>query len=339
MFGRALLFSLCLCTLRIETARCQEQASIRLETDIRAVECADIESFKNNVRSRLGFDPFQEEAEISATMTLRLQANQLIGRIELHIEEDEQSLGHREFVVTPEECEALMRTLASTLALLIDSVEMPESISTHENTTGSRASQSAVGSQPVVNTQATDDETPWRNELGDHVKSQDPNESIRFFLGIGARFSWLKMPSTLLGPLASFGIRVRNLELALRGSVDVLLGRTRLSSGDEIDGTITTAGLIGCGVFRFLRICPTLDIGALQAKATGIGTRRFKSRFVGYAGLELGVLFPLLDFLSLRLNAALNIALIRTHLRIEDEVVWIAPPASFSLGIDTVFHF
>jgi hypothetical protein len=335
-----------------------KRAKSQIRLDYRAVAgCPKASSFSDRVRARLGYDPFLTKQPTGIpTAIVRITPDsknrKLLTGLLLLKSAAQKQLGTQSVSGRPDECDAIVSSLAAALCIAIDTIEAlskrspaPSSRPTADNQPRSqhkdRESLLQPTSRPTPSTQPAAPREP----------------SLAGFAAVGFSLGGWRVPGIDIGPKVELGLAWPSFSLALTGHLaftpaeqtitQPLDPRSGTSSSADVSATVATGGLIGC--IRAVRlgsraktpwanalaICPTVTLGSFQAKS-GVTDQRLRGRFVAYAGLLTSFNLALTNRIHTRVKGEISATLVRTNVLLGSETLWTAPAVNASLGVDVV---
>ena len=313
--------------------------------------CPDARSFADRVRGRLGYDPF-ELSSVARRGTAKVHietapdAKGITGRIELS-DPAGKLLGVRQIAAQADACGALASSLAATLSIALDAIEV---------LAPPPKAHLPGGAKRQKPTQRPDRESPLvpdsRPTLLLHPRRP---RAVALYGAAGVSVAGGRVPGVGLGPALELGLVGPHFSLALFGSVALTPGAQVLqalaSPGTEADlqASVVTAGLSGCvplfasePTVRMRRwstraaLCPLVELGTFQAKTSRGGDQQLRGRFIAYAGLQATVSLALRSWLQLRLAGAAHATLVRTNIVLGEATLWTAPAFAATLRLDAL---
>jgi hypothetical protein len=313
-------------------------ARLRYEVESAAAGCASESVFRARVARRLGYDPFQNDAP--RELRVHFKAHGSRAHADISLIQDGKPSGQR--ALEDPKCEALLDTVASAVALVLDPV----------------AAISAQSAQDSDNQQAPDvDSTPPPPAPAppapparvEHVDVPTPppppaqeRDSLSPFAYVEATLGFARAPSALLGARIGGGARYGHFSLAGEAQFESTLSSASVTTGtyvDRIDVSLFSGALVPCGHLNPLFVCGVLALGRIQATALDVARPGPDSGLFSVLSLRAGGAFPIGQVLALRAQASLGLPLVRPAYVIDGATALTAPPFDVGLGIGAEARF
>ena len=312
------------------------RAELRVERGVGAQACMNEDELRATVASRLGFDPFITSGDVIATVRLARDGRRLRAVVEL-VDRTGRVLGSRTLTTAAPDCDELGELVALTLAMSIDSIAIEAASEpspaqvvhpTPEAPSPQVESPSPSLAPPIVTTEPTFDAAPRTHD----VSADESTPRIRprlggYVLG-GVDFGHRPRAGALLVAGVSSGYGALRVELegklASRATI-------RPAPGESVRLRWWALSVAGCGQRAPIALCGFVNLGRFEGSARGIAEPRSGSEFtaeVGASGRAFVRLSTRLLFLA-RTDVALAVR--RTEVLIDEDVVWTSPRVTVAL--------
>lgn len=292
--------------------------------------CPGEESFRDGVRSRLGFDPFGTHGPGMA-IQIALEGDELRGRLAIQPAEGAPAR-IRELRAVPGECDDLVQALAMATAVLLEPPSPEAVLPAVEEPSQSEAQ---AQSEPL---QASDGERPWASpEPGEDAPAEEsPTRTVAVQPTAGLWLALSRTPGLSIGPSVGLGLRIGRFQLLARVQGDFLVLDSLERDAHHLDVFVASGTLAPCLSFsEQLYVCAAATAGAMHARAEG---GRLEKTAVAYLGGQLGLNVQLGPLLA-RLSLSIELSLVRTTILVEDQQQWTAPPLCGQLGFEMGYNF
>jgi hypothetical protein len=295
-----------------------------------AGECPDGATIQAGVAARLGYEPFNDQADERVRAVIQPSGHGLEARIEL-TDAKGSPKAERRLVSRQRDCAELASSVELAISIAIDPfrlgpspavqgvrAEAPEAA--HQATQGAspNASQAALvsSSEPVV----ASSPRPLASQVGAGVVG-----------GLGAA------PSRTLGLAVGVAVRSGDWSLGLEGRAD-LPASTSLRAG-EASTALLVASLVPCAHVGLVATCALVTAGALRAAGHGLVESRTVTLPYAAVGARVGLAIPLTGRLSLALHGDVTAPLTKSTLQVDGTAVWTSPILSAALGLGVAAIF
>ena len=301
-----------ICFTAVAFAQAPRRVRLEYERQEGAAACPEVAVIRAGVAARLGYEPFDDQADDH----LRVAVHRSGRAIEAHIEmTDAQGdlKAERRLVSRQGDCAELAALVELALSIAIDPF--------------------ATRPAPVIPTPPASEKTspPAAVVI---VAPSEPSRPISGYVAAGLVGGIGATPSRTLGFEVGGGLRRDSLSLGMEGRAD-LPARTSLQVG-AARTSLLVASLVPCVHFRLLGACALGTAGALRA--AGHGLVDSKQITVPYVALGARVSFawPITAHLALALHGDLTTPLTQTELKVDGADMWTSPTVSFALGLGVV---
>jgi hypothetical protein len=306
---------------------------IRLSYERRtgAESCPDEEQLREAITTRLGSDPFNEQAKRTLEISVSTNGDGLEARIGL-IGADGVTRGQRDLISKSRECRDLSTVLVLTAAMALD----PLAARASEGPTGPMPSSVVLAGNPAPASEA------------EAVASTAPPARGPTPSGVEASLAFVGEAGALSGPSIGLTLGVGyewsflSLSLEAQGFLPVheqLISETPGVASGSVSSSQITGTLVPCLTRWHLGICGLVSGGVTRVTASGIvppGTRALPYFALGarvYGGL------PLWDWLETRVLLDVQAPLTQTSIVLDTTTTWTAAPVSGEAALALVAHF
>jgi hypothetical protein len=304
-----------------------ERARLELTRDPGAASCPDAEALANAVASRLGYDPFDPEADLRMSVHFLREGSLLRGVVEMRTAVGEPK-GDRALASSAADCQELAEATALTISILLDprSGLGPRPPRAPTAPTPAEVPDLSHPSDPTASPGATAVVPPSPKKEGAPVRPR--------FIARGTGSIGL-LPSLTGGLLAGVGFETGRWSLDAELRIDA--SSSKEVDGHEVSASFFAGGLAPClTLFGPLRACGVVVLGSVQANVAGASEGR-QNAFMLLLGPRLGGALPLTSWLSL--DAHVDLLFAPTQLTVEvdtNQHEWATPLVSGLLGAGLV---
>ncbi len=328
MSGKALrLGQLLAVTLLCEPALGDVPRPVRLDYDRQAgaAACPDDATIRAGVKSRLGYDPFSDQANDRMRVTVRESGRVLEARIEL-VDAVGNLRAERRLVSHGGDCAELASSVELAMAIAIDPLG---------------TAPPPTEEKPAAGGASTNDtlRAPERGGSAE-VATTGPSPSgpiaKRVEIGLFGAFGWL--PAANLGFRVSGGLQGKMLSLSLEARADLPASKS-LRVG-EVSAWLLAGSLVPCVHARWTSVCALATLGAMHV-AGGGGLENPRHTTLPYLafGIRAAVSLPLTPRLSLALQGEVTTPITEIQLTVGSEVVWVSPTVATAVGLAMAYRF
>ena len=121
-------------------------------------------------------------------------------------------------------------------------------------------------------------------------------------------------------------------------AISTLASSARAPKGD-VSASLLVISLAPCFHAGVAMGCAMMGMGQLAGKGEGVSAPRSDASLYANAGVRLGLEFPLLSMIALRLRIDALAPLTHTRLELNGAEVWSSPPLAVTAGAGVMFHF
>jgi hypothetical protein len=312
------LIALAVATVSAAPALAAEHETFRLTYSAPDdARCPDEMSFHNLVAARLGYDPFDADRLSFVRIELTHDGGRLRGRAEMARSGAAPS-SPRELYGDDDKCDALVEALATSLAIALD------------------PGRALVPAPPPPGPAAPPEPTPVLPPAPARpAEPPRPDEPARasLFGAVGGVVSVAAAPTVTLGGNVALGFRIQGFSLEAEGRAETTPGSTTEPSGDPLEATIFSGGLVPCANVGAWSLCAFARLGVFQGEALDVVQPRLVSSVYASTGVRVGYAIALSRIFALRPALEGTLTITRTTLYVDNAGVWTAGPVAASLGL------
>jgi hypothetical protein len=269
--------------------------------------CPDAASFQARLSARLGYEPSGAKATHTSRVTV---SSGLTAKLEL-AERGAAAAGVREFEAGPEDCEALINSVALALAIALD----PHVLA------GPR--------RPASPAQSSD--APRPAEAAAPVPAPDAPPALGFEVTLSARASVGHLPAVAFGPGLEARLRRGAFSLALEAEAD--FARPMAAQGGRVESALVRGGTQLCGHLGFAGLCLRGTAGAMSVAGVGFVDAQRGWLAVATLGPQVMATWHPLTQLVLSVTVGADIALLRNSIGVGTTDVWSSPWVAGAFGL------
>lgn len=288
-----------------------------------AADCPDADVIRAGVTARLGYDPFDDRAELAVLATVNRNGRTLEARIEIAGGAGQTT--ERTLVSRESDCQELASAIELAISIAIDPLA------------GSRPRPAAPAPAPappppppqvIVVREVAPRPAP--------APALAPSVPIHFQVRLGAIGAIGSAPAAAVGASVGAAVRRGSLSIGLEGRGD-LPSTMGLYRGDTYAGQLQTSLLIGslvpCASRGILEGCVLLSGGVMRASARDIVNPQQVSAPFLAVGARVGLDLPIGTIVSAGIHLDVLAPVTELILRISGEEVWTSPGISGALGM------
>jgi hypothetical protein len=327
------------CLAAARPARGDDLETAKLAYSSRVASCPNEESFRHLVAARLGYEPFTPDGRHRVSVALRLDRNRLRGRAE--IARAGQPSRARELAAEPDQCDSLVAALATAVAIAIDPARSAQatppspSIPPHPPdpvapspiaVPPTTAAPPPIAAPPIAPSAIAP--PPPSPALAVPPAGEAPptaRPSTKLFASLDGVAALGLAPGGVAGGELDVGVRVSSVSLALLGRLEATLGASRVSSGDRLEATIASGGIVPCLHPDPWTLCVPVRVGVFEGRAPDVVAPSLGKSLFGAVGGRAGYELPLVSGFALRALASAEVPTVRTSLIVDHRDVWTAP--------------
>jgi hypothetical protein len=291
--------------------------------------CPEEARVRAMVRSRLGYDPFVDDAHAENVVELRLERRGESFSGTVDVTRGGASQGTRE--LTSRDCDELASSLSVTVAVGVDPLSLtgpaPAPPPSPAPTPPSTASAPSRQDDPFATAERPAPPPPVEprgRELRVHA---------------GPLISIGTSPSANAGLAIGAGARWRSFSLGGEGRIDFPLAPRSMKAGGEISSSVLLGSVVPCLHAGFARGCGLLTAGVLRGAGEGVDHPRQTSNFFSAVGVRAGMEIALAPRLAIGAHGDLLAALTHITFQLDRANAWSTPPVSGVLGLDLTGTF
>ncbi len=279
-----------------------EHARLRYELDDPGGKCANEAAFRARVISRLGYDPFREDAPLD--LRVRVTARGATVRAEITSAQPGKAPGKR--TLEDPHCDALGETLASAVALVLDPV-------------------AAAPDPPVLAPAVEDAPAPLpppappaeRPSPREPAAAEERSASLVPVIYADFTTGFARTPTALVGGRLGAGLRRGSFSIAAEGHVETSPDSASITPSDRVEASALSGALVPCGHVDLFQICGVATLGSRAVKALDVLSPRSQSAMFVVLGARGGIEIPLSNAIALRAHGELGAPLLRTTYTID----------------------
>ena len=258
--------------------------------------CPSEAAFRAKVTSRLGYDPFRDDAALS--VRVRIVTRGGAASAEISAVQDDKPAGKRS--LQDPRCDALGDTAASAVAILLDPLGTgapPDAAPLPVPPPSEAVPPPNLSAPPVRETPAPSEPEPATTPL------------------VYADFiaSFARTPAAMLGGRLGIGASRGAWSVALEGRAETSPSDAAIGTRDHIEASAISGALAPCrALASFFQLCGVVTLGSREVKSLDVVQPGAKSAFFAEIGVRAGLELPLSRVFALRANGELGIPLLRT---------------------------
>ena len=297
-----------------------------------AVDCPDGDRLKRLTAARLGYDPFEPDAEArTMQVTVHQRGSELVAVLDVR-DVDGRLGGSRELISSDRDCQELLSSMALALAISIDPLFLSRLSSPPV-----RQSQSTIDSSASVQMRPTDFPRVPSQVVDAHARQVTSKDRIRLRFSTGVITTFGSTPSPSAGLTVQAGARWRTISLGVEGRGELATSSDSVPSG-SVRGQLLLASAVPCVHFGVFLACGLAGIGTFHGR--GVATpSRSETTVYAALGARMGFEVSLVGPLGLRVHGDVLASLTPTSLTLVDREVWSTPPVSGAGGLAVVATF
>jgi hypothetical protein len=282
------------------------------------------------VAARLGYEPFNDQADERVRAVIQPSGHGLEARIEL-TDAKGSPKAERRLVSRQRDCAELASSVELAISIAIDPFRLGPSPAGQG--VGARAPEVANETDPgaAPNASPVALVSPRTPLVASRPRSLASQVGAEVVSGLGAA------PSRTLGVAAGVGVRGGDLSLGLEGRAD-LPASTSLRVG-EASTALWVASLVPCAHVGRVATCALVTAGALRAAGHGLVEARTVTLPYAAVGARVALAIPLTGRWSLALHGDVTTPLTKSKLQVDGTAVWTSPILSAALGLGVAAIF
>jgi hypothetical protein len=295
-----------------------------------ASDCPEGDVIRAGVAARLGYEPFNDHADLLIFATVNRTGRTLEARIQI-AGPDGKAATERKLVSRHNDCLELVSAMELAISIAIDPFA------------GSRPrSDPLVPPPPSPPPPAPLPAPPpptvivVREPAPAPAPPPPPSAPVSFQVRLGGLGTVGSAPGAAVGGTVQASARRGSFSVGLEGRGD-LSHTTELYFGGSRVGEMQTSLLMGslvpCAFRGMLEGCALLAGGAIRASARDlVNPQQVSAPFLA-VGARVGLELPLGNILSAGVHVDVLAPITELVLRVSEEVVWTSPPISGALGL------
>jgi hypothetical protein len=304
-------------------AKAAEPARTRLRYERGPLECPDEASFRVQVLTRLGYDPFVDDA--TSRVELRFKGGAKSATAELQIVREDGVPKSRR--MNAESCESLATSVATTLAMALDPISAQ---SPHPTPTPTPTPASPPASPPAPAAPAAPPPVP-------SVGRAEPPPSQIVASPDGASEPWAgrvlarasvgagEVPGISLGGGIAFEVVRSRLGFIVDGLATMTPSPARAGVRDRVDASLVLAGPGACVVGVWGSACLHVRAGSVRVRAETVVTPVQVQTIYAEAGASGRLKLELSPAAELFAQGELFAPLRGASLEVDGQAIWASP--------------
>lgn len=294
-------------------------ATAQLSFSSDGASCPGLRSMRIAVGKRLGYDPFEEVADLRVAVTIMGSAGTLLGVA--RFERSDVALGQREMTAELGACPGLVDSLALAISLALD----PDAVDRPRLPRRPRESMSGGAGQSRLAVATLRRQTSEQAELPQAARPDlNPVEG-----GLWARLG--EGPQDALGLSLGWGVRGDHLSTGLE--LRARLPATRSVSGVELTTYSLSVALRGCLEGDRTRACLLGEVGAEHGIGDGLSETSGVWSSTGAVGMQAALRILSRNRWELLGVSELMVPLVRRLYSSGDLELWQSPAVSLGVGL------
>ncbi|MDB4939137.1 MAG: hypothetical protein JWP87_6109 [Labilithrix sp.] len=285
-------------------------ARLRYDLEDPNGKCANEAGFRARVVSRLGYDPFREDAPLD--LRVRVIARGPTIRAEITSAQPGKPPGKR--TLEDPRCDALGETLASAVALVLDPVAATAAQSSPPPPPPPPPTPPPIEPAPVAPVTAL-------APPAEHAEHAEPasREDAPLVPMLYADFTtaFARAPATLVGARIGAGLRRGAWSIAAEGHAETSPDAAFISATDRVEASAFSGAVVPCGHLGLFQACGVVTLGARQVKALDVVSPKTQAAFFVAIGARIGLEVSVSSAIALRANAELGAPLLRSDYTID----------------------
>jgi len=303
-----------------------------------ASDCPDIDVIRAGVAARLGYEPFDDRAEVAVSASVSRSGHALEARIQI-AGADGKSAAERKLVSRQSDCLELASAMELAISIAIDPLA------------GNRLRPSQPVASPAPAPAAPSAPPPPPEVIVVREAAPPaaaapirpaPAAPVVFQVRLGGLGTVGSAPAASVGGSVQASARRGWLSIGLEGRGDRASTTTLDFNGapvGEMQTSLLLGALVPCAFRGVLEGCALVAAGAIRASARGLDMPQQVSAPFVAVGARVGVELPLGSILSAGVHADLLAPVTELVLRVSGQPVWTSPAISGSLGLTIGVRF
>lgn len=310
------------------------RARLELETPGDAELCPGAQTLRDLVASRLGRDPFDDEAPVRIEVSIARADGGLSARVELRGSEGE-TLGTRRLSALLDECEDLLGAASVVIALALDPASgiVPPPEQRAATSTSPEEDAHEPPATPVP--QREDSELPPLLQSEEAAPAVEPavdgHERPAVSLGIGPSAVYGHMPEVAPGVTVAARVHRARFVLALEGSAHFSAGSIQVNEAGVRMNDLALAAL-PCLQVSFASACGVVTAAVVEARRVDGDTGPART-VVPRVGIRVAATWRASAAAGLTVWLQGDASIVQPSLQIGGERGWTAPPIALGFGL------
>jgi hypothetical protein len=289
-----------------------------------AADCPEVDVIRAGVAARLGYEPFDDHADLLVSATVSRSGRTLEARIQ--IGGAGVAAAERRLVSRQSDCLELASAMELAISIAIDPLA------------GSRPRPSPAAppagpppAPPAPPATVVVREPPPPATPAPAPRSAPPSAPLAFQVRLGGLGAIGSGPAAALGGTVQGSVRRGPFSVGLEGRGD--LSSTASLRAGEMQTSLLMGSLVPCAFRGVLEGCALLAAGVIRASGLDlVDARQVSAPFVA-AGGRVGVEVPLGSVLTGGIHLDVLAPITQLVLRVSGEPVWTSPPITGALGL------
>jgi hypothetical protein len=293
-----------------------------------ASDCPDVDVIRAGVAARLGYEPFDDRAELLVSATVNRNGRVLEAKIEI-AGADGKSTAERKLTSRQSDCLELASAIELAISIVVDPLA------------GSRQrSDPPAPPPPAPPPVSPPPQVIVVREPAPPPALPRPSPAPRVPTVVQVRLGGLgtvgSAPAASVGGTVQASVRRGSFSIGLEGRGD--LGTTtdldfNGARVGDIEASLLMGTLVPCASRGVLEGCALLSAGELRASARGLAMPQQVTAPFLAVGARVGLEVPLGSILSAGAHADVLAPITETVLRVSGQAVWTSPAISAALGL------
>lgn len=309
-------------------------ARLLYEAPTSDAKCMNEAAFRAKVASRLGYDPFRDDA----TRELRVRITPAKGRVraEIVLRRNGATEGKRE--LDDAWCDTLSDSVSSAAALALDPIAAtrpPSATPPPPPPPLAPAPASTVAQEPQKAPPAS---APAPPPPSFPFRTSSWSKKIAAFLYVDGVASVARALAPTLGVRPGLGLRASWFSIAGEAHFETLVVPALVTPKDRVETVLASGNLVACLHPDILEVCSVTSVGVRGVRPLDLvpsAAAVAHNNLFASSALRAGVEVPVHEAIALRANGSFGVALARTSYVIDKQEVWVSSPieATFGLGV------
>ena len=286
--------------------------------------CPEAQGLVDRIIARLGYSPFVAESERVLRLIIEPSSDGPAAVVDL-------MGGRREIPAEQRGCDALLDSVASVIALLIDPLALPPGAAPDSETTD-------IVLRPAPPERPVHSDPP---SIGHQAIAPAETDDLQLFIAVHGLTAWGMVPGLGLGgalevgmsasPTFSFALRARLVTQV--SEVDSNLGRAA-----DLHASSYSLGVLPCLHTGSLGLCAVLELGAVQGDGQQVTSPSPDATVSLAMGARATVELGLDETFALTGALEVDVPIVATAMVVNEETVWSSPFLNGALSLGVLVH-